>query len=125
MGDFTVKVPTAEVVANVFRNLVVILVIALTILGSVLYARVNNQQTVAVNAAEKILSSHCSFFRDLADAPVTVTKIGGQAVPPSKLGVKLVADSRNAYSGISCRPALSPNLGLIHWAHVYGISLDK
>lgn len=95
---------------NVFRFLVVALLIVVLGLGSatgyLIYrgngeqARINKAVTVAAIDSQKKREALCSFFSVVSE--LTIPSIS------TKTAVEIVLDSRAAYSGLGCSPTLPP-----------------
>jgi hypothetical protein len=63
--------------------------------------------------------SDCAFYRDLAGLPVSVSPKTGKA---AKLGVAIIAHSREAWRGHGCGGTLPPpDPSFARWAKFYGL----
>jgi len=70
-----------------------------------------------VRVLQRAVTSSCRFNADLADLPVTVNPATGKA---ALLGVKIVADAREAWHGLGCPGALPPpSPSFRRWAAYY------
>jgi hypothetical protein len=92
-----------------YRGVILILVIFLVISSGGFI-----QAAESITAARTAAQTQCRFWRDLGDAPLP-----DKPSPPSKLGVKLVYDSRVAFTGLSCPGNLVPDPSLYRWVHYY------
>jgi hypothetical protein len=87
----------------------------------ILFAAGLTTAVVLLVQANQRIASDCAFYRDLGTAPLTVHHPAGK---PTRLGVTIVADSRNAYYGHGCQPEpLPPNPSLYRWAGYYHVAL--
>jgi hypothetical protein len=76
------------------------------------------QGTRQAQALASELRALCAEQADVGQAPLPAK--------PSELGVKLIADFRNAYAGLGCSPALPPPSPLLRrLAARYGVPVTR
>lgn len=62
------------------------------------------------------LRASCEFWRTLAPLPVTIAQQTGK---PSRLGVSIIAESREAYEGQGCGKPPPADPAFARWARYY------
>lgn len=94
--------------------------IALIVIAMALGAIVITHQQDQIRALRKQLAAGCSFFSDLAEAPLVATP---PATQPSQLGVTIIVDARMTAQGLGCANLGAPSASLKKWATYYHIPL--